>query len=294
VLYWLIPALSYRRLAQHGEGQPPITISGRCYELAHGPSAVFARIGLSVERAHWYRLPLAWEAFVEPGDREYELTVNPATGSVELLRRLGASPQEFRQYSAREIEAGQANENYYGKDGQSDDNRGYATEEQLREIERLAKSCHLDLATDPRSLLIGALFVLSLGLVFTLFAVGSVFILLKGLLAPGAVGPFSFVLAIVLISMALCLFSSITELRAWNYARRFENEAPENIEGDVMCWTSYVSDTVVQMRANDGSTQVFRINRPWKNKVRVPNQHFRITYLPTTHRVVDVRLVDRQ
>jgi hypothetical protein len=94
----LIQAISYRRLAQRGEAQSPAIISGQCYEAVHSKSNIFARIGLSAESEQWYLLPLAWEAVVEPGENHYELTMNPATGFVERLRRLGDAPKELRQF----------------------------------------------------------------------------------------------------------------------------------------------------------------------------------------------------
>jgi hypothetical protein len=293
-LYIVIPALSHRRLAQRGENQPPSTIYGRCYKVLRGKSDIFTRIGNTAETAQWYRLPLAWEAVVGPGDAEYELTANPVMGFVERLRRLGDSPKEVRQFSAMEVEMGQADGSYYRIYNQSDESSGAATEEQRREVELLAKSYRLDLATDPRSLLLWALVGLSLGLIFALFAVGLLLIWLWGLLAPEAGGVLLLLLAILLIFMVVCLIPSIGALRDWNYAKRFENETPEHFEGDVIYWASYDGDTLARMRADDGSTEVFRIHRRWEKRVRAPNQRFRVTYLPTTHRVLDVRLVGNQ
>ena len=108
-LYLLIQAISYRRLAQRGEAQPPAIISGQCYEVTHGKSDIF-RAYWAIQQRRRIGIFCRWHGrlIVEPGENDYELTVNPATGFVERLRRLGDAPKELRQFSASEAGAGQS------------------------------------------------------------------------------------------------------------------------------------------------------------------------------------------
>jgi hypothetical protein len=96
----------------------------------------------------------------------------------------------------------------------------------------------------------------------------------------------------------LCIGYSIALLWIWARLRPSANEEPALIEGVTVYWMHYGNpnkdraDTLLRMRVDDSSTQVFRIYRRWEHRVRNLNQRYRVTYLPTTHRVVDVRLVD--
>ena len=107
-LYLLIQAISYRRLAQRGEAQPPAIISGQCYEVVHSKSDIFARIGLSAEIRAVVSFAAGMGGCRRAGESHYELTMNPATGFVERLRRLGDAPKELRQFSTSEVETGQS------------------------------------------------------------------------------------------------------------------------------------------------------------------------------------------
>jgi|GEM_PF-4654518 len=105
---------------------------------------------------------------------------------------------------------------------------------------------------------------------------------------------------IALISLAIILYG-VGLLWIWRRIMASAKEEPAQVEGVTVYWTPYGNplnerraDTLVQMRADDGSMQVFRIYRRREHRVRTPNRRYHITYLPTTHRVLDVRLVDSQ
>jgi len=237
VLYWLIPALSYRRLAQHGESQPPITVSGRCYELAPGPSAIFARIGLSAETGQWYPMPLAWGAVVEPGEREYELTVNPATGFVERLRHLGEAAKELRQYSETEIESGQAEESYYLNEGELDEETSKATREQRRELKRLLQTKKRGWGLSPDYIGPSIAALLALGLVIMVMFIGLAVILFGGFSEPEARDPGLLILGGVGL-FALSTFGCAGYfLRMWWPIRN--DKEPVQAEGTVVSWVPY-------------------------------------------------------
>jgi hypothetical protein len=300
-LYLLIPAMSYRRLAQRGEAQPPPIISGRCYEVVQGKSDIFARIGDSVEPAQWYHLPLAWEADVETSASGYELTVNPATGFVERLRRLGAIPKEVRQFSAMEIEAGQAVASHES-DEDEEEKSGRATREQRRELKRALRSFGSALGLSPQLFFICGIMFLVLGLVCLGLIIWLAIILYTTEQTKHAQGAaeasIAFVAFLTAFSMAILGYGFYL-FWIWHRTRRLEHEESAQIEGVIVYWMPYGNpgyepraDTLLRMRADDGSTQVFRVHRRWENRVRTPNQRFRVTYLPTTHRVLDVRMVD--
>jgi hypothetical protein len=101
-----------------------------------------------------------------------------------------------------------------------------------------------------------------------------------------------------LISLAI-LGYGVVLLWIWRRLMASANEEPRQVEGITASWMPYGNplnesraDTLLRVCADDNSTQVFRIHRRWENRVRTPGQRFRVTYLPTTHRVLDVRLVD--
>jgi hypothetical protein len=299
VLYLLIPATTRRRLAQRGEGQPSVTIYGRCHELAPDKSAVFARIGLSAETAPWYHLPLAWEAVVEPGESEYELTVNPATGFVERLRHLGEAPKELRQYSETEIAAGQADASYYLKGGEQDEGEepGRATREQRRVLKRAFRSFGLSRGLRPGYFSIGGAVMALLGLIplgLTIWLL-VLFSTNQWRVEPGAEGAAALLIGMTGSMFLFCTGYAIALLWIWRRMMASTNEKPEQIEGVTVYWMPYGNpgyepraDTLLRMRAD------VRIFRRWEHRVRTPNRRYRVTYLPTTHRVLDVRLVDDQ
>jgi hypothetical protein len=298
----LIPAMSYRRLAQRGEAQPPTIISGRCFEVVQGKSDIFARIGDSVELAQWYHLPLAWEAVVETGASGYERTVNPATGFVERLRRLGEAPKELRQSSAMEVETGQAGESYHLKKGEQDEDTCRATDEQFREVKRTLRAFGPALGLSPQIFLICSIIMVILGFICLGLTIWSAFVLYTAdqtRFAPGAAEAGAIYIGFIVALAMAVLGYGFYLFWIWHRTRRLEHEESAQVEGVTIYWTPYGNplnerraDTLVQMRADDGSTQVFRVHRRWENRVRTPNQRFRVTYLPTTHRVLDVCMVD--
>lgn len=298
-LYLLTQAISYRRLAQRGEAQSPAIISGQCYEVVHSKSNIFARIGLSAESEQWYLLPLAWEAVVEPGENHYELTMNPATGFVERLRRLGDAPKELRQFSTSEAEAGQSVARSDPDDDVEKSRR--ATREQRRELKRALRSFGLGRGHDPRSYAIGGGVILLEGLIFLVLIAWAVAVFSTDpalFESGGEEAALVSVAVLSLISLAI-LGYGIVLLWIWRRLMASANEEPRQVEGITAYWMPYGNplnesraDTLLRMCADDNSTQVFRIHRRWENRVRTPGQRFRVTYLPTTHRVLDVRLVD--
>ncbi|HEX3270200.1 MAG TPA: hypothetical protein VHR15_06095 [Ktedonobacterales bacterium] len=301
VLYLLIPATTRRRLASRGEGQPPVTTSGQCYEFLQGKSAIFARIGLSAETAQWYHLPLSWEAVVEPGENQYKLSMNPATGFVERLRRLGASPKEVRQFSAREVEAVQT-----GASNDLDEDvekSGRATREQRRELKRTLRSFGPARGLEPQNFSLGGVAMVLIGLVpfgLTIWLL-VLFSSNQWRIEPGAEGAAALLVGMTGSMSLLCIGYGIALLWIWRRLMATASEEPRHMEGVTVNWMPYGNpgyepraDTFLRMRADDGSTEVFRIHRRWENRVRTPSQRFRVTYLPTTHRVLDLRIVDSQ
>src|SRR5579859_6181720 len=106
IIIWLtlmcsvIPLLAttFGILARRGARSGMTSTHGRCFAVLTGRAGyLFARIGLTPEAARWYALPLDWDEVVEPGDAEYELTVNPGSGWVARVRRLGSAPRELVQ-----------------------------------------------------------------------------------------------------------------------------------------------------------------------------------------------------
>ena len=301
-LYLLIQAISYRRLAQRGEAQPPAITSGQCYEIAHGKSDIFVRIGNTAETAQWYHLPPAWEAIVEPGESEYDLTVNPVTGFVERLRRLGAAPKELRQYSASEVGTGQAVASYEPDDDEEEES-SRATREQRRELKRALRAFGPGRGHEPRSYAIGGAVILFEGPIFFCLIVWAVSVSSTDpalFQSGGEEAALISVAVLSLISLAI-LGYGIALLWTWRRMMASAHEEPAQIEGVTVYWVPYGNplnesraDTLLRMRADDGPTQVFRIHRRWEKRVRTPNQRFRVTYLPTTHHVLNVRMVDGQ
>ncbi len=129
-------------LAARGARHPLDSAYGRCYATLLSPSFYFARIGLSTETARWYALPLTWDATVVPSLDEFELLVNPVTGYVERLRRLGEAPVELRQ----EIQNADAPETPRER---AETDTGKATPEQRRELYRTARREGLRWAINP-------------------------------------------------------------------------------------------------------------------------------------------------
>ena len=301
-LYLLILAVSYRRLAQRGEMQPPTNFSGRCYEVLQGKSDIFARIGDSAKTAQWYRLPLAWEAVVKPGDSAYELTVNPATGFVERLHRLGDAPKELRQFSTREVETGQAVASYESDEDEEEES-GRATREQRRELKRALRSFGPARGLEPKNFSLGGVAMVLTGLVplgLTIWLL-VLFSSNQWRVEPGAEGAAAFLVGMTGSMFLLCISYGVALLWIWRRLMATAGEEPRQIEGVTVYWMPYGNpgyepraDTLLRMSADDGSTEVFRIHRHWENRVRTPGQRFRVTYLRTTHRVLDVRLVDGQ
>jgi hypothetical protein len=304
VLYLLMLAQAYRRLAQRGEAQSPTTFSGQCYEALQGKSDNFARIGLSAEIAQRYHLPLTWEAVVEPGSAEYVLVVNPATGFVERLRRLGASSKEARQYSMREVETGQADESHHLKGDEQDEDTGRATDEQFSELKRALRAFGPALDLSPQIFLICSIIMLVLGFICLGLTIRLAFVLYtadQSRCAPGAAeAGIIFIVCIVALTIAV-LWYGFYLFWIWHRTRLLEFEESAQIEGVTVYWAPYCNprnesraDTLLLLCGDDGSPEAFRIHRRWENRVRIPGQRFRVTYLPTTHRALDVRIVDSQ
>ena len=97
--------LRHSARAEAGAHQPLATHNGSCFATIQASPQFFALIGPAREQAQWFCLPIEWDTVVAPGSDRYELTVNPATGYVEWLRRTGAEPRELRQESSAQTDA---------------------------------------------------------------------------------------------------------------------------------------------------------------------------------------------
>jgi hypothetical protein len=296
MLYLLIPAVSYRRLASQGDGQPPTIISGKCYEAMQGKSDIFARIGNTAETALGHHLPLAWEAVVELGESEYELTVNPATGFVERLRRLGEAAKELRQYGETEIESGQADESYSLKGGELDEETGKATREQRRELKRLLQTKKRGWGLSPDYIGPSIAALLALGLVIMVMFIGLAVILFGGFSEPEARDPGLLILGGVGL-FALATFGCAGYfLRMWWPIRN--DKEPVQAEGTVVSWVPYWdlfssrNESLVQLNVDGDPTYIFRIHRRWRDRVTRNGQCLRVTCLPISGYVEEVRIVE--
>jgi hypothetical protein len=238
--YVVVMAMARRRLASRGEGQPPVTISGQCYEVVQGKSDIFARIGDSAETAQWYHLPLAWEAVVEPGASAYELAMNPATGFVERLRRLGDDPKELRQYSATEIAAGHVDTTYYLKDGEQDEDEvaGKATSEQRRELKRAFRSFGLSRGLGPDYFSSGGASMALLGLIPLGLTIWVAMLLSTNQwrTEPGSEGAGALIIGMTAFTFLFCAGYAIALLWIWRRIMASANEKPAQIEGVTVFW----------------------------------------------------------
>ena len=93
-------------------------------------------------------------------------------------------------------------------------------------------------------------------------------------------------------------------LRAGRRARATQHESPTVVTREVISWASYnglwtsedqrrQTETLIRIRLADGTTPIFCIREDYLHRVRELGAPVRITYLPSTWRVVDVRRLEQ-
>ena len=100
-----------------------------------------------------------------------------------------------------------------------------------------------------------------------------------------------------------CFAFGLYCLRGWRRYRPFDNAVPVIAQGEVLAWMEYRDlwwpsdwqqgkETLITLRMPDGREHIFRIPIRFLRRVRRRGAHVRITYRPTTERVLDVAYAD--
>jgi hypothetical protein len=287
---WLA-GISRLWLAARGAGKPLITAYGRCHTTLLSPSFYFARIGLSTDSAHWYALPLTWDATVMPGSEEFELLVNPVTGYVERLRRLGDAPVELRQ---RVQDAGAERD----AAGHAETDTGKATREQRRELYRIARREGLRWAINPADVLWTAWTFIVGGIVFApgalIFAAYFLLTYPVQFASGGKEAGIVFLTGLTLLGLAM-IAGGLYLLRIWRRLRRLSGDPPMTVEGTVLAWTPYRNlfssgkGSLVEIQLPDGVRKLFLVPERWEHRIADKGNRVAVTFTPGTGRVLDVK-----
>lgn len=286
----IIGILSLRR-AQQSERALPITRYGYCFSTVMlEPLHLFALIGLTREQARWFHLPIDWDPTVEPGSDHYELIVNPATGYVERLRRIGAEPRELvQQPGAYTLKS---------KASRSGALSGEATAEQQVALTRAANRESMGWGTRSVTLRNDGITGIVIGL--ALFAY-MIYLVLpytlnetpQTLFQAHDFAPFVG-LAWNLLMGGWILIVSARRLRVSSRLQYAEMAPPVVVEGEQACWAPFNrnQESLAVVRLGDDDNAIFRIPGQWKHRVRQPNARVRVTYNEQTWLVLDYRAVD--
>jgi hypothetical protein len=287
-----VPIVVRLWLAARGAGQPLVSVYGHCYATLLSPSGYFARIGLSEETARWYVLPLSWDATVMLGSDQFELLVNPVTGYVDRLRRLGGAPVELRQ-DTQDAEA-------EGDAAEADEaDEGEATSEQRRQLYRTARQERLRWAINPAEVLWNA-WAFIVGGIF--FAPGMLIFDAYLLLSPsvrfapgGKEATIISLAAFTLVGLAL-IGTGVYLFRIWRRLKRLSRQLPPTtVEGAVLVWTRYMSlftsgkGALVELQLVDGTRKLFLVPGRWEHRISHRGNRVAVTFVPGTGRVLDVK-----
>ncbi len=286
-------------LAARGIGSPLVSAYRQCHATLLSPSFYFACIGLSAETAHWYALPLTWDATVTAGPDEFELLVNPVTGYVDQLRRLGEAPVELRQRT-QDVEAGG------NAAGRAETDTGKATPEQRRELYRIARRERLRWAINPADVLGTAWTFIVGGIVFApgmlIFAAYLLVTYPVGFAPGGKEAGIVFLAGFTLLGLAM-IACGIYLLRIWRRLKRLSSRPPAMIEGTITIWTPYQSILssnpynsskwlLVDIQLPDDASRVFLIPPRWEHRVNQKGNRVAVTFAPDTGRVLDVKALE--
>jgi hypothetical protein len=312
----LVPALSARILVQRAQRTRPTVIYGRCFAtIPDFPGPLYACIGLSQERAHWYVLPLAWDIFIEPSPTELEVTVLEGCGCVERVRRLGPNPRDLRlpDLDAQE-DAGMspAELRQAAQDTQATVDAAASPEERTS-LRRAVRHAGIAARFSSTYILICGWLTLVFGEVFgpgQVIVSAILFVLFsEGFRDPGGRVAGLIYLAVVLAVGIACMVYGIHLLRIGRRARATQHEAPTVVTGEVVSWMPYRdlwtpqagsaavrqgrTETAIRIRLPDGTTPIFCTPRAYLHRVRELGTPVRIRYLPSTQRVVDARRLEQ-
>jgi hypothetical protein len=319
VISTLAPAVASWWLARRGAGSVVTTGYGHCYAIRLDPPGFFfARIGETPRTAKWYSLPLDWDRIVSPSDAQYELAVLAATGWVERVHRLGASSREVSQpvpallepIQSDELDARSTNDEDGGAEADAlDFEEEGATNEERRAMSQFARRANLGWRSSTRDLAhVGWIYVAGGAAVVLIGVVG--YLALFSPTSPSGEMTQSNVISVLAAYVALiilfaipCLAFGLRWLRAWRRYRRFNTTSPLTADGEVNAWVPYRDlysgsgwqdrkETLISLRLPDGHEHVFRIPVRYLHRVRRRGARVRITYRPTTERVLEVAYAD--
>jgi hypothetical protein len=321
VIFILTPATTAWWLARRGADSVVTTAYGQCYDVCLDPPGRFyARLGEMPRTARWYSLPFDWHSVVSPSDAQYELWVLAATGWVERVRRLGAPFREVSQPvpilpARNEPSAPDA----HPTDGTGDniapgaldlDEEG-ATSDERQAMRQFARRANLGWRASTGYLALNGWTGVVGGSFGLLMLVGLIVIVAltlprdwaNSVRDPSSIGTILGLMAFFGALGLPCFAFGLYCLRAWRRYRPFDNAAPVIAQGEVLAWMEYRDlwwpsdwrqgkETLINLRMPDGHEHVFRIPIRYLHRVRQRGAPVRITYRPTTERVLDVANVD--
>lgn len=314
VVLLLLPALSSRILAQRAQSERPAIIYGRCFATIPDPheflnsGRLYACIGPSPERARWYVLPLEWDTFIEPSHVELELTVIQGSSCVERVYRRGPNPRDLRlaDVAAQEDDGMTLVEMRQAAQAAVD---AAASPEERAALRHFARHVGIAARYPPTTILIEAWLLLVLGALFgpgQVIASAILFVLFPVSFRDqgGRVAGLIYLGLVLIVGMAVIIYG-VHFLRVGRRARASRFESPAIVTGKVVSWMPYRdfwtsssdrrgrTETIIRIRLPDGTTPIFCIPKVYMHRVRELGVPARITYLPSTGRVGDVRRLEQ-
>ncbi len=286
------PAIGNLLLARRVASDVLRTTQGRCFEVRLAPSIyLFAQIGPTLENARWYPLPIEWDAVVMPSEDTYEVEYLPTAGWVHRVRRFGASSRELVQPAPSEV-----NNEEQATEEQKKQQKQPSAEEQreLRRYTRRVWQCWGEPAVSIAAC--GWTGVLS-GIIFApgMLVLAYWYVATYPELArkSDAVAGIVFLATFFAIGCG-CIIWGVWSFRLWGRVRRAAEEGAQSVEGDVVSWLPYRQgrETIVKVRADDGTAKILRVRRLFTNRVRRVGGRVRIEYMPISEYVTTVSYAD--
>lgn len=304
----LIRSETYRRRAREATLNPEHLMGYRYGVAFDPPSPCYVSFGLTAETAKWYVVPLEWEEIIATAqpDTPFELWVLPVTGWVERLRRGGAEPLAVSQPAPEPLPAGEAVPSEQAQEDATEDQG--ATREEARAMKRFARRAGLTWLATSRYLFWSWITCTSAGLVGC--ALNAVLIAWWVATSPQAIESneirlaLAFLVAIAELPGLICIVMGLWQFAAWRRVRRLD-ATPVEATGEVVAWMRYRNwwgpskirqdqrrEKLIQLRAADGTEQIFRLPPKLAHRVQRRGEHVRITYRAGSGHVLDVRHVE--
>lgn len=288
-------AISLRWLVRRGANVSAEIVTGSCFACLPNAPWVFAHIGWTQETATGYNMPIEWDGVVASGAGAFELLVDPATGFVERLRRLGGSSRELtRTWDDDPVDDSTALSLSGGGISPAKPTRA-----QRRELRRAVRQRGLVWGVSPSYLGAYSWVWLALGFL-TIFGMS---FFLWTISDPNAIwvtkaesGVAEILIGMIALGVGIVVIGPIT-LRLWWRQRTLRSQSEATCEGIVESWASSHSffsgrdEMLARITLDNGASEVFRASKMWAYRVQRIGARIRVTYDPASGLVEDVQTV---